>query len=271
MLECQQNLKKNNVMRISQTLTAPSVNFFKKNFIERYNFKEYYDVNKPCVFLGGNELSHQIQNHKSYKFVFLTSPHDLPDFNIVTNTDNLFIINLLDEVRLNSKIPNNVNCRNVTIEIKDYSLFQPNVLGDKIYAYTGFKNGWTNQWNIEKLKQIQKQINYEIITTNHLNINDYYDINYLKNNYYDKSFLNLNLSNGNGMATVIELGLMGRKTILNEHFYKFPCILNYKNDEDLINLINSESYKIGTLQPSINCHTVNDEWLDINFWTKTNK
>jgi hypothetical protein len=253
-------------MRISQTLVAPSVNFFKKGFIERYNFDEYYDVNKPCIFFGGNELSHQIQNHKSYKFIFLTNPYDLPNFDIVTNTDDLFIINILEEVRLISKIPDNVNCRNVTIEVKDYSLFEPNVLGDKIYAYTGFKNGWSNQFNVEKLKQIQKQINYEIITTNHFNINDYYDINYLKNNYYDKSFLNLNLSDGNGMATAIEMALMGRKTILNENFYKYPCILNYKNDEDLINLINSESCKIGTVQPSINCHTVNDEWLNIDFW-----
>jgi hypothetical protein len=32
----------------------------------------------------------------------------------------------------------------------------------------------------------------------------------------DKCFLNLNLSEGNGLTTVIELGLMGRKTIMNE-------------------------------------------------------
>ena len=253
-------------MKISQTLFAPSVNFFKKKFIERYDFKEYNDINKPCIFFGGRELSHQIQNHKSFKFVFLVTPNDLPNFNIVTNTNDLFIINILDEVRLNSRIPNNVTCRNITIEIKDYSLFQPNGLGDKIYAYTGFKNGWSNPWNLKKLKQIQKQINYEIITTNHLTINDYYDINYLKNNYYDKSFLNLNLSKGNGMTTVIEMGLMGRKTILNEKTYQFPCILNYKDEEDLISLINVESYKIGTVQPLINCHTVNDEWLEVDFW-----
>jgi len=258
-------------MKITQTLVAPAVSFFKKNFISRYSFKEYCDINKPCVFLGGRELSTQIQNHKSYKFVFLTTPNDLLNFDIITNTENLFIINISDDVRLNLKIPDNVKCKNLTIELKDYSLFQSNILGDKIYAYTGFKNGWGNEWNVEKLKQLQKKIDYEIITTNHLNLNDYYDINYLKENYYDKSFLNLNLSNGNGMSTVIELGLMGRKTILNENFYKYPCILNYKNDEDLINLINYESSKIGMLQPSINCHTINDEWLDIDFWVKIDK
>jgi hypothetical protein len=68
------------------------------------------------------------------------------------------------------------------------------------------------------------------------------------------------------MSTVIEMGLMGRKTILNEDYYKFSSILGYLNDAHVVHLINQESKKIGTVQPSINPHTAGDEWLDTDFW-----
>ena len=53
---------------------------------------------------------------------------------------------------------------------------------------------------------------------------------------------------------------------MNEHYYKYPSIIGYKDDEDLINQINQESKKINTIQPSINAHTIGDEWLNIEWW-----
>tara|TARA_B110000285_G_scaffold112523_1_gene127712 strand:+ start:84 stop:839 length:756 start_codon:yes stop_codon:yes gene_type:complete len=248
-------------MKINQASIGPTVQFFKSNFLSRWGFKDYYDQNQPCVFFGAWSQSQIIQNHKSYKIVIATEPSDIPNFDIVTNTKDLFIVN-----SLNNNIPKDIVCKEVTLEFKDYSLFQPNELGDKIYSYTGFKNGWHDRWNTEKINEIQKHIDYEIIHTNHNDQQDYYDINYLKSNYYDKSFLNLNLSTENGLSTVIELGLMGRKTIMNEQHYKYPSIISYKDDEDLINLIKQESKKINTIQHSIDAHTIGDEWLYTEWW-----
>ena len=248
-------------MKITQASIGPTVQFFKNNFLSRWNFKDYYDPNIPCVFFGAWTQSQKIQDHKSYKIIIATTPTDFPNWDIVTNTKDLFIVN-----SLGNDIPKNILCKDITIEFKDYSLFQPNILGDKIYAYTGFKNGWGDLWNIEKLNEIQKYIDYEIIHTNHDNHQEYHSIDYLKSNYYNKSFLNLNLSKENGLTTVIELGLMGRKTLMNEHYYKYPSIIGYKDDEDLINQINQESKKINTIQPSINAHTIGDEWLNIEWW-----
>lgn len=249
-------------MRITQVLVADSLIFFKKNLMDRWGFTDYVDPNKPCVFFGARELSHIIQNHNSMKIVLPGSPNDIANFNIITNRKNLYFIS-----PPHNSIPNDVVCKNLNIEIKDFSIFKPIPLGNKIYAYTGFKNGWQPN-NLSKLNEIQKHIDYEIITTNHINKSDLYDINYLKLNYYDNCFLNLNFTNGHGMTTVRELGLMGRMTIMNESNYKYPCIIGYDSDDDLIEKINKESKKIGTIQNSINSHNINDEWVYTEFWDK---
>ena len=256
-------------MRITQALVANNMGFFKKNFMDRYGFTEYTDPNKPCIFFGVNGLpphhvngvSPIIQKHNSIKIVLPGGPTDLPDFRIVTNRKNLYVISPPRNL-----IPNDVICKNLTVEIKDYSIFKPTPLGDKIYAYSGFK-GWQKN-DFSKINKIQKHIDYEIITTNHNGPKDYYDIEFLKANYYDKCFLNLNFSDLRSMKTVRELGLMGRMTIMNESHYKYPCIIGYDSDEDLIAKINKESKKIGTLQNSINSHTVDDEWVYTEFWDK---
>ena len=143
-------------------------------------------------------------------------------------------------------------------------------MGDKIYFYSGFKNGWN--FKTEFIAELQKKIDYEIITTNHNKLNEYYSIDYLKTNYYDKTFLNLNFSDGTGLTSVIELGLMGRKTIFNPKIenniqrIEFPNFINYNSMEDIITIINEESKKIGSIQNSIDAHNIKDEWLDLNFW-----
>jgi hypothetical protein len=153
---------------------------------------------------------------------------------------------------------------------KVYELFKPNLLGDKIYFYSGFKSGWN--FKTDFITELQKKINYEIITTSHNKLDEYHSINYLKDNYYDKNFLNLNFSDGNGLASVIELGLMGRKTIFNSKIenniqrIEFPNFINYDSMEDIIGIINEESKKIGSIQNPIDAHNIKDEWLDLNFW-----
>jgi hypothetical protein len=279
-------------MKITQACVGHSVRFFKQKFLSRWGLVDYYDVNKPCVFFGGRNLSPLIQKHNSYKIIIPTFPYDVPDTSIVTNREKLFIISpplseleplstcspyapypagggiyYPGEGKIDDVSVYNRATKNITIELKDYSLFKPNVLGDKIYCYTGFINGWNYPWQGDKILELQKNINFEIITTNHQHLSDYHDIDFLKENFYDKCFLNLNFSiEPHGMSTVIEMGLMGRKTILNENYYKFPSILRHLDDAHVVHLINRESKKIGTVQPSMNAHTAGDEWLDTDFW-----
>ena len=65
---------------------------------------------------------------------------------------------------------------------------------------------------------------------------------------------------------------MGRKTIFKSEYknniqrLEFPNFIDYSSIDDIIGIIDNESQKIGTIQPSINAHNVGDEWLNLNFW-----
>ena len=248
--------------KIKQAFVAPSISFFKKNFLEIYGLTEYNNINEPAIFFGASESSHLINNHKSYKIVLPCRPNDVP---LINNYEKTFII-----CSDNYNLPGNVIRKSLTPKIKNYDIFKPNILGNKIYFYSGFENG--NNLYHNWIAELQKRINYEIITTNHKVLSDYYSIDSLKSNYYDKCFLNINLTNGSGLSTVIEMGLMGRKTIFknpfNQNFQRmeFPNFLSYETIDDIVKIINIESNKIGTIQPSIDAHNIGDEWIDLNFW-----
>ena len=254
-------------MKFDQFLIDDTIRFFEKNFMERWGFKRYYDQNKPAVFFGIKNLPNKYENHKSYKLIIPSSAKDIPNFNVLKNNEKTILV--IDKEKYpNYYIPENVLVKDETIEIKDYSMFTPNVLGDKIYYYSGFKNGWSGRWGEDVIKEIQKNINFEIITTSHINKSDMYSEKYLKENFYDKTFLNLNLSEENGMTTVREMGLMGRKTITmrKNNYYDYSCIINCESIEDIVKNINEESKKIGSIQKSMDSHTVGDEWLNLNYW-----
>jgi hypothetical protein len=250
--------------RITQALLSPGLKYFKDNFFKKYNLEEYHDVNKPALFFGANDCSIDIQKHQSWKLVLPCIPRDYPFF---TNYDKALFI-----CSDNFKLPEGVIRKSITPEIKDYDIFQPKVLGDKIYVYTGFENGWS--LNKDKIiDQIQSKIDFEIIKTSHLDLKDFYDIKYLKENYYDKCFLNLNFTIGNGLSTVLEMGLMGIKTIFKNPYddniqrLEFPNFISYKDFDDIIRIISEESKKIGTIQEPINGHNVKgDEWLNLDYW-----
>jgi hypothetical protein len=250
--------------RITQAYISGGLSFFKKNFLEKYNLEEYHDPNKPALFFGAYDSTSMIDAHNDWKLILPCVPMDYP---YITKYDKTLYI-----CSDNYQSPVPVIRKSITPEIKDYSIFKPKPLGDKIYVYTGFKNGWHLN-NNDLIREIQKRINFEIITTSHDNLEDYYDIQYLKENYYDKSFLNLNFTDGIGLSTVIEMGLMGMKTIFNNNHtnniqrLEFPNFIPFKDIDDIIRIILEESKKIGTIQEPINAHNVKgDEWLYLEYW-----
>lgn len=249
-------------MKIKQAHVAPEIAFFKKEFLKINNLDEYGNQYEPAVFFGARQSSDLINNHKGYKLILPDSPNDYPN---ISNYDKMLFV-----CSENYSLPHNVIKKHITPRIKNYDIFKPNMLGDKIYWYSGFKEGWSLHNDL--IDQIQKNISYEIITTNHKKIIDYYSIYDLKESYYDKCFLNINLTKGHGLATVIELGLMGRKTIFknlnknNIQRIEFPNFISWENFDDIVNIIKAESKKINTLQEPIDAHNVGDEWLDLDFW-----
>ena len=252
----------------NQCHIGPSVQFFGKEFMKRWNFIPYTDVNKPVVFFGVNNQHELINNHKGPKILITSGPADLPNWNIIKNRENLFLLSAVD--KLNEHIPSDIIFKREMIELKDFSTYKPNVLGNKIYVYTG-----TAQWDVNSyvIDELQPLLPYELIYTKHGALKDYYDLKYLKENYYDKSFMCINVTAGYGMTTVRELALMGRKTAMNPINYthsfskaSLPFELNHPT-KGLVKVIEKEAKKIGTIQPSINLHTQSDDqWLYLDYY-----
>ena len=252
-------------MKFEQAIVGNTIQFFKKGFMDRWGFKEYYDPEKPAVFFGLEGLHGKYENHKGYKIYLPSTPDECMSLKRLKNHEKTIL--LWGDTKVHQEI-NFLSYTSDIVELKDYSIFKPNTLGDKIYYYSGFKKGWSNIWGEDIIKEIQKNIDFELITTKHNHINEYYDINFLKTNYYDKTFLNLNLSKKNGMTTVIEMGLMGRKTLTmrENNPYKYNSIINCTNIEEIVKQINIESKKINTVQEKIDIHTLGDEWINLDFW-----
>jgi hypothetical protein len=253
------HLIKRNLNTIEQVSFGKTISFFENGLKDRWGLSDYYDINSPCLFFGvlGNE--DKINNHKSFCLIF---PVDVTcEWNIhkINNKKNIIII---DRPHIN--ISKDFKKIKGEFEIKDYSIFKPNIMGDKIYAYIGQKER-KEEFKYSLIKEIQKNIDFEIIIGEQKNPKNYLDINITKNLFYDKSFLNLNFSKVSGLTTVIEMGLMGRKTITN-NFSKWDCMIPYNNFDDIVSIIKKESKKIGTVQENINIHTINEVWKNIKYW-----
>jgi hypothetical protein len=244
---------------ISQVSFGSNISFFEDGFLNRWNLNKYYDVNSPCIFFGVAGNLERIKNHKSFKLIFpvdLSCAHHLKT---LPPSKDLIIVD-----RPCISIPDKFSKVKGEFEIKDYSLFKPNILGDKIYAYIGSSSRHT-QFKYDLIKQIQSKIDYEILLGSPNSNKTYDNINIIKSKYYDNSFLNLNFSQESGLTTVIEMALMGRKTISN-NLMKWECMIPYSNLEDIVYNINQESKKINTIQPSIDIHTINEVWKNLKYW-----
>ena len=230
--------------------------------MKRWGFREYDNINEPVLFFGVLHSQEKIQNHQGFKLILSAGPGDTINWNYLTNRKNLFVA--IFEKPGTYSFPEGVVVKYILPEIKDFSKFQPNVLGDKIYFYSGFGQPSLPQF----LNTLQKVIDYEIISTFHDTPSSFYDEEYLKETYYDKTFLNIQLGSCGGMTTVRELGLMGRHTLMNTSYYShFNGLLSYATMEYLINIINKEAKKIGTIQPKIQSDTMTtDEWLYTKYW-----
>ena len=248
-----------NLNTISQVSFGSTISFFEDGFLNRWNLNKYYDVNSPCIFFGVEGNLERIKNHKSFKLIFPVDISCAHHLKTLPPSKDLIIVD-----RPCISIPDKFSKVKGEFEIQDYSLFKPNILGDKIYAYIGspYRN---SQFRYDLIKQIQNKIDYEILLGSPNNDKSYDNINVIKSKYYDNSFLNLNFSQESGLTTVIEMALIGRKTISNS-LMKWECMVPYSNLEDIINIINQESKKINTIQPSIDIHTINEVWKNLKYW-----
>ncbi len=246
--------------RIQQVRVAKSVELFKQGLINRWGLKDYHDTNAPCYFFGffNDEDIAAANKHKGFKLIHFVNARGNQFIGKLKSVPGMVVMGNPYLTKTEGyKVKHNVK-----FEIKDYSAFKPNVLGNMIYCYAPNK-----KYNVSIAKEVEKRTGYKILYGHRKGKKGWVSIEDLKANCYDKCFLNLNLSStgGGGFTTVKELGLMGRMTIMNTKIER-ESIIPYKDIDEIIEIINRESNKIGTIQPAIDPHNTGEEWLNVDFW-----
>jgi hypothetical protein len=254
---------------IKQCRFSPRVEHFKEGFVNRWNLQDYFNEEEPCVFVGlyDKEDLQAIQEHKGIKILLPTGTLNLKKNQeyidiLLTEKDIFFVKDWW------TRYPKRYNVKKINIPMKDYSLFKSNELGDKIYCYLGTQ-GNKIQYGFKLAEKIQQETSFEIIYGFRDSGKDL-PIEKLKTEYYDKCFINLNLSllGVGGFTSVNELAFMGRKSITTSG-KREKFLINFKKEDRIKNIIERESKKIGTIQPSlIDDYFVGDEWLDVDYWIK---
>lgn len=239
--------------------------YFKKLFMDRWGLLDYYDSKLPCFFFGVVDQLNVINNHRGLKIVLSLGFSEERFVKRLNGDENLHFIESPF-----FKTPNNIkNTSQIKIETKDYSIYEPNPLGDCVYVHLG-RPDRKNTFRIGEIEKIAKKIPFEaLIGYTNEGGPTYLSPEEHKMKYYDRSFVSINLSPGAGQTTLRELGKMGRKTITNKSD-KYDCVIRYKSISDIPKIIIEESKKIGTIQPDLmkTFPYVGEEWLRVDHWKK---
>lgn len=195
---------------ITQCKFSDSVKFFEKEFIKRWGLKPYNNIYDSCIFFGTYSQKDVdiIKNHKGFRVVRDTNGNRLDYFNQFMGVKNLIINGKIEYPNI-KKYKNILNINTVRISIKDFSLFKPVPLGNKIYCYIGNEKN-KQIYGYSFAKEIEQQVDFEFIYGENK-----YDINYIYENFYKQCFINLNLGiyGTSGLTTALEMAYMGMEML----------------------------------------------------------
>jgi hypothetical protein len=260
----------------TQFYISPALHHFKKEFQEKWNLKDYYDVNLPSIFFGmyGQEDAEYFLNHRGPKLMIWGGndmhPPQLNLFKQENNKGNTYTFATPGEM-VNTFNEFNINYKIFYLTIKDYSNFTPTPLGENIYVYLG-------QPNNPRLEYFEYNNVIEplIYTFGEDRIKWVKDTKPLQtvdliNQYYNDCFVYVKPNKRGGNTTMWELAHMGRKTI-GKGQQELPNFIEYNDVDHLIDLILQESQHIGQIKEDIASKTkdifIGEEWLTLEYWNK---
>lgn len=243
-------------VRINQCRFSESVKFFEPGFCERWGIKSYHDINLPCFFAGVYRIEDVkiINAHKGFKVVWNTGSTRRV-FNKLKK--DIIVMQGVGVPFTSSKY----KVKRCTFEIKDFSMFKPSPLGSSIYAYIGHDaENFKVHYGYDFIEEVRKKISYPVIYGFRGK-----EMDYVKREYYDNCFVNIKPHSIGGFTTSTELAFMGRRTISNSDA---PWCDPYRSVDDVVELINREAKKIGTVQESQigKFFNTGEAWKNPTFW-----
>jgi len=245
-------------MKIKQAYVSPAVIRFKNRWFKMFNLREYDNPDEPAVFFY-NKITDMkpILKHKTECIVVITSSHTtrLEEAAKLLNKKNIKILATayISEVLTKMNIPHSWPGCGIFVE-----KVEPVKLGNMIYVYLPNKTRHVfEKYGGEIIKKIKT--NYEIlIGDGSIPMDMWY--NGINKNYYNKSFIGLNLSNcSGGQTSIVDLGLRGIPCITN--VVKTLSTIPWNTIDDIEQIIESESKNIG----KINSELAEKVYLSMDF------
>ena len=222
-------------MRIEQLKISDSVKFFKDKLQDKYNLKEFTDPGRPVV-LYGMYKQEDFDLYLTVRSVVVWCGTDAK----ILNKQRADIIKSRPSIQYakSEDIHNSLKkfgIRSIRLAISPTKAdIEPQPLGRNVYAYIGNKSpGMVRKYKVDLLKRIETIIPYKIIYANH---NQYNREDLLA--IYRKCFIGIRLLDHDGLSnSIIEMGLMGRKTISNGGL---PYTIKWKKGGDIKDSISRE-------------------------------
>jgi hypothetical protein len=249
---------------ITQCKFSPRVISFENGFKQKWGVSSYKSYTDSCIFVGMYDQQDfdVIKNHKGFKVLLQTGTLDFKKnyefIKRLAEDNNMFFI-----YSFFSGFPDNAKVKEIHLPIRDYSAFKIIPLGDKVYTYLG-SPPQAKRWGYDLVEEVERKTGFEIIRgfIGHT-------MDFVKKEFYDKCFINLNLSISGcgGFTTAYELGYMGRYSITTSKA-DMPMFIRFNSVNDIVNIIDGESEKIGTIpEPIMNgYHISTDDWKQESFW-----
>jgi len=273
-------------MRIEQAHIS-TYSHLTKEFLSRWNLREYDNQEEPAFFWGlqwdtvknqkdrsrkGRRKSVDIDlyvKHKGFKILhFVGAEFYNGLLHLVDKKNAKVLCTDVSEAWLCKKLQ--MSHKHLKIPYFDLDFHKSTKLGDKIYSHVAdgekFPVGLAPNLEYKKLSNLFGRENFCFP-------DKWKTINELLN-FFNQSYCNIKPHPIRGNVSAWRLGLMGRKTIQHEN-KRFadqgPHYIYYKDDKELVKLVEQESKKVGTLQEELakkvkECYHESDDWLYEEYW-----
>ena len=269
-------------MRIEQAHISDSIWSFKDEFLSTWNLREYDNPEEPAFFWG-LQLDWDHENvkeyrrksvdadlyvkHKGFKILhFVGGEYNNGLLHLVDKKNAKVLCTDVSEVWLCKKLQ--MSYKHLKISYFDLDFHTPTKLGDKIYSHVG-----DERERIENITFEYKKL-LDLFGKENFCISDKWVVMDELLNFFNQSYCNIKPHPIRANVSAWRLGLMGRKTIQRENKRwadQGPHYIYYKDDKELVKLVEQESKKVGTLQEELakkvrECYHESDDWLYEEYW-----
>ena len=158
-------------MRIEQVYISPQISHFKKEFLSRWNLREYDNPNEPTLFFGlypdwDSEIQSEkdtsididtFNNHNGLKLLLCGGVEYR--INVFEKINNYKLI-CVDEWESYNSYRMGLEYTSLKIPYFDFDEYKPTPLGDKIYSHIPLREN-NGEWGkkFEEIFQYEKLIN----------------------------------------------------------------------------------------------------------------